>query len=136
MSSTTDKVIINSVPKFLFSSLSRSITPNNISVNNLPTSYVIKKNFFFNSITYIFKSILKLITYGKRVLKTTNLTTITDLNLLAIILPSITKSDISSITDDCKRVTTIINLLNASLTYNIQIKSNQVNFITIYNLNC
>lgn len=123
------------MPKFLFSSLSRSVSDftSNISVSNLPTAYVIK---FKHSFSYLLlfnheKILFKLIAYGRSILQSINLTAITDLSLLARVLPSITKSDLSSIHDDCKRFTSIINLLNASSFYSVKITSNQVDIKSI-----
>lgn len=67
----------------------------------------------------------KLKSYARTQLAATGLASITDLNTLSKILPGITKSDLTSVSNDYK-VNTIVNILNASLTYNVLTTSNQV----------
>ncbi len=69
--------------------------------------------------------IFKLKDYAKMQLKNNTLANFTDLNTLSKLLIGMTKTDISNI-PIFSRLTTIVNILNASITNQVSLTSNQV----------
>lgn len=81
----------------------------------------IVNNFKINQPIMIFK----LKDYAKMQLKNNGLANFTDLNTLSKLLIGMTKTDISNI-PIFSRLTTIVNILNASITNQVSLTSNQV----------
>lgn len=112
LSATSDSTMINSIPTSLLSKLNLNVT--NIPATNLPTSFLKQ--------------------YSRDVLAQNSLARITDLSMLSKILPGISTTDLSTI-PDASKVETLINILNASALYNIDLTSSQVNIPTIISNN-
>lgn len=72
-----------------------------------------------------------MILYATQQLQKLNLTIITDLSILAKLLPGVTQDILNKI-PDCQKISVIVNLMNASITYSIKINSYQVNKICFY----
>ena len=69
--------------------------------------------------------------YATQQLQLLDLTTVTDLSILAKLLPGVTQDILNKI-PDCQKISVIVNLMNASITYSIKINSYQVKKIIFY----